>query len=138
MELLSVNINEINKDIHNQFLFIDCKMMKKSQTITLILITAALASCNKPQKKDPKEWTGSNVYMRSDTTASYSHVNHSNAILWYLAFRPYGSYYGGSYHHAGYYSNGISPRSNIGTSSVKTGIVRGGFGSGGRSFSVSS
>lgn len=98
--------------------------MKKSQKIALVLITAALASCHKE-----KEWNEgeSEVYMRGDSTASYTHTQHhhnnNNLLLYYMAFRPYGSYYGGAYHHVGMYSNGISEHSNIGRNSTKSNLV---------------
>lgn len=103
--------------------------MKKSKAITLVLITAALASCNKPQPKQE----GKRVHMRSDTTASYTRTHHSN---WFYAFRPYGLYENGSYNRSGFYSSGLSERSNIGTSSHKSNVIRGGFGS--KAVSVSS
>jgi hypothetical protein len=112
--------------------------MKKSKHIELILITAALASCNQPTK----DWENSNekTFIRSDTSAPYSRARHHSGIgtaaLWYYAFRPYGNYNNGSYSKAGYYSNAIHKNSNIGNNFVKTGIVRGGFGRGG--YSVSS
>jgi hypothetical protein len=110
--------------------------MKKSKIISLVLISAALASCHKPKPKHQ------HVYLRSDASAPYSQVNTNNysggnnALLWYYAFRPYGSYSSGSYHRSGYYSSGISESSNIGHSSAKSSVVRGGFGGG--HFSVSS
>jgi hypothetical protein len=103
--------------------------MKKSQTIRLVLITAALASCHRPGNN----WTNSNdhVYIRSDSTAPYTRIRHpTGPSLWYYAFRPYGSYYNGIYRRVGYYSSAISEESNIGANFVKTGIVRGGFGNG--------
>lgn len=109
--------------------------MKKSKFISLVLITSALASCHKEEKKVNEK----SVYMRSDSTANYSRSHcHSGGWLWYYAFRPYGYYdsHNGSYHRAGFYSSGISEHSNVGTSHSKSGIVRGGFGRGG--FSVSS
>lgn len=111
--------------------------MKKSKLVTLVLITAALASCHKKKVED--DWSSGNqqVYLRTDTTANYSRAHcHGNGWLWYYAFRPYGTYFGNGYHHAGYYSNAISEHSNIGTSSAKSSVVRGGFGHG--TFSVSS
>ena len=103
--------------------------MKKSKYISLVLITAALSSCNKE-----KEWNEDEpkVYMRSDSTAAYSRSNHhfGSALLWYYAFRPYGRYNNGNYSKAGYYSGGISERSNIGGNTNKNGIIRGGFGRG--------
>jgi hypothetical protein len=102
--------------------------MKRSKTISLVLITAALASCN---KHDPdNEWNAGDrhVYMRSDTSATYSPAYHSH--IWYRAFRPYGDYYYGSYYRAGYYSDAISEYSNVGFNSTKSSIVRGGFGAG--------
>jgi hypothetical protein len=106
--------------------------MKKSKTITLVLITAALASCNK--EKPESEWSGPKVYMRSDSTAAYTRTHHyygvGSALLWYYAFRPYRGYAGGQYGRAGYYSSGIHERSNIGHNTTKSSIVRGGFGRG--------
>ena len=117
--------------------------MKKSKFTTLVLITAALASC---QKEVPKggDWEPGTkkVSMRSDSTAKYSQCHHHgggiNPILWWYAFRPYGIFgSNGNYNHVGYYSGGINHNSNIGTSSHKSGFTsRGGFG--GHGFSVSS
>ncbi len=112
--------------------------MKKSKYIELVLITAALASCNQPKK----DWDDNNkVHLRSDTTAPYTRVHHSGAgigtaLLWYYAFRPYGNYRNGEYRRAGYYSGGISSFSNIGRNGFKSAVTRGGFGRSG--FSVSS
>jgi hypothetical protein len=117
--------------------------MRKSKIVSLVLITALLASCHKE-----KEWNEDEqkVYMRGDNTASYEQTHHSNnLLLWYLAFRPYGGYYGGSYHYGGMYSPSISHNSNIGTNSHKTSISssrsvvssRGGFGSSSHSSSAS-
>ncbi|MDB5192967.1 MAG: hypothetical protein JWQ96_2530 [Segetibacter sp.] len=116
--------------------------MKKSKYVELVLITAALASCNQPAKE--KEWTsGNKVHMRSDTTAPYTNVRHHGGgnmllgmALWYYAFRPYGNYNNGSYQRAGYYSNALRPASNIGNNGFKSAVTRGGFGRGG--YSVSS
>lgn len=111
--------------------------MKKTKHIELILITAALASCNQPNN----EWdtNGSKTYVRSDSTAPYSRTHHyhgTGSRLWYYAFRPYGNYYNGYYHRAGYYSSAIHENSNIGSNGYKSSVVRGGFGHGG--YSVSS
>jgi hypothetical protein len=110
--------------------------MKKSKIISLVLITAALASCNKPKPK------ASHLHLRSDESAKYATVDTSRYMhsgpspMWYYAFRPYGSYSNGSYHKSGYYSSGISESSNVGHSSAKSSVIRGGFGGG--HFSVSS
>jgi hypothetical protein len=108
--------------------------MKKSNYIQLVLITAALASCNRPAK----DWeSGNKVYLRGDSTAPYSRSHPmGSALLWYYAFRPYGNFRNGRYQRAGYYSGGISGRSNIGSNAFKSAVARGGFGRGG--FSVSS
>jgi len=113
--------------------------MKKSKHIELILITAALASCHRPNN----EWQsgGSKVYVRGDSTAPYSRTYHNHAgvagaVLWYYAFRPYGNWYNGYYQRAGYYSGAISRASNIGSNGFKGSVIRGGFGRG--AFSVSS
>ena len=109
--------------------------MKKSTHIHLVLITATLASCHRPNK----EWTNGNanpVYIRSDSTAPYTRVQHHTVPgLWFYAFRPYGFYSFGHYRRLGYYSDAISEHSNIGFNGEKSSIVRGGFG---RGFSVSS
>ena len=109
--------------------------MKKSKCIELVLITAVLASCHRPNK----DWQSANkVYMRSDSTAPYARAHHGtgSAILWYYAFRPYGNYSNGHYERAGYYSAGLGERANIGSNAFKGAVARGGFGRGG--FSVSS
>ncbi|GAC1437936.1 MAG: hypothetical protein NVSMB63_00610 [Sediminibacterium sp.] len=109
--------------------------MKKSKCIELVLITAALASCNQPKK----DWDDNvKVHMRSDTTAPYTRVHHylGGAALWYFAFRAYGNYQNGAYQRAGYYSGAISPYSNIGNNGFKSALSRGGFGQNG--FTVSS
>jgi len=113
--------------------------VKKTKNISLVLITAALASCNRPANQD---WVNANgehrrVYVRSDSTAPYTTMVHPvGNPLWYYAFRPYGSYgYFSGYRRVGYYSSAISESSNIGLSGEKGGIIRGGFGSG---YSVSS
>jgi hypothetical protein len=114
--------------------------MKKSKLVRLVLITSALASCNKPQKT----WdNGNNVYMRSDTTAPYtqSHFHGGGLGGWYYAFRPYGiyrdGYWGSGYTRAGYYSDALTSRSNIGSNGFKGSIESGGFGAHG-GYSVSS
>ena len=110
--------------------------MKKTKHIELLLITALLAGCHRPNK----EWqNGNNTYIRSDSTAPYTHAYNPHlgtALLWYYAFRPYGNYYNGYYRRAGYYSNGIHESSNIGSNGFKSSVIRGGFGHG--AYSVSS
>ena len=111
--------------------------MKKSKTIQLILITAALASC-KETKKEPEWGSGNKTYVRGDSTAPYNRTHHGGgglamAALWFYAFRPYGNYNNGSYSRAGYYSNAIPTGSNIGSNGYKAGVTRGGFGRGGYS-----
>jgi len=114
--------------------------MKKSKFIRLVLVTSALASCN---KKQDNGWdvaaNGGNgerkVYMRSDTSAYYTRAYHDNNNggyhgfgMYYYAFRPYGMFYNGGYNRVGYYSGGISESSNIGGSEAKASVSRGGFG----------
>lgn len=103
--------------------------MKKSKYVTLVLITSALAACNKPEEKEPN-WDSNEVYMRSDTTAEYTHTQGSYLplFLWYYAFRPYGMFSGNGFRHAGYYSGALSRSSNVGSSAAKSSAVRGGFG----------
>jgi hypothetical protein len=117
--------------------------MKKSKIVNLVLITAALAGADKmaAQNGASGDWDKEpekKVYMRSDTTAQYSRTRHhggiGSAVLWYYAFRPYGSSYGSyGYNRTGFYSRGLSSRSNIGSNPTKSVISRGGFG--GRAFS---
>ena len=110
--------------------------MKKSKFVTLVLITAGLASCHKQPKQ--KDWESNRkVYMRSDESADYNQAN-NNWLLWYFAFRPYGFYNGHSYQRSGYYSSGINSAANTGHNAAKSSgaTSRGGFG--GRGFSVSS
>src|ERR1700733_6954034 len=98
--------------------------MKKTRHIQLVLITAALASCHRPQK----EWqNGNNTYIRSDSTAPYTRVYHHypGLGLWYYAFRPYCNYYNGGYRRAGYLSNALSEVGNIGSNSFKSSVIRG-------------
>jgi hypothetical protein len=104
--------------------------VKKSKTIQLVLITAALASC--ADKKKDNEWSGgdSKTYVRADSTAPYARTHHGvgTALLWFYAFRSYGSFRNGQYTRGGYYSNAIPRSSNIGSNGFKNGITRGGFG----------
>jgi hypothetical protein len=121
--------------------------MKKSKAVSLVLITAALAYADKVDAQQGAEGSWDKqpekkVYMRSDTTAPYTRTHHhssgiGNAILWYYAFRPYGSVSNGSgYVRTGFHSHGLSRSSNFGSNPTKTSISRGGFG--GRAFSRSS
>jgi hypothetical protein len=93
--------------------------MKKSKTITLVLVTTLLG-CNSNQDRN-------RLYMRTDTNGGYTHAH--NGYRGYYIFRPYGMYYGGSYMRQGY--------SNAGVHMSESGITRGGFGSSG-GFHVSS
>ncbi|SJZ96555.1 hypothetical protein [Sediminibacterium ginsengisoli] len=110
--------------------------MKKSSYIELVLITAALASCNQPKRK--ADWDdNARIHIRSDSTAPYTRARyHGGSHLWYYAFRPYGNYSNGVYNHAGYYSSALPVRSNIGSNTFKGAVTRGGFGR--SAFSVSS
>ena len=101
--------------------------MKKSKFIKLVLVAATLSACS--NHKNPNE---RRVYMRSDTTAGYSHVRHYGyGGMYYYAFRPYGMYYGGGFNRMGYYSSAINKSSNFGTHASKGFVSRGGFGSSG-------
>lgn len=111
--------------------------MKKraSKTVSLILITSVLASCNKP--KAETEDIGQKVFMRADSTAPYTEVSQEyrqhhggsgmgSALLWYMAFRHMG---GG----LGYASGGLNKQSVVGTNPAKSAaynkaVSRGGFG----------
>lgn len=104
--------------------------MKKSGSIKLLFVTGILAACAQEPPRD--QWKNEKkVYMRSDTTASYSRTHGHGlmtGLLLYHAFRPYGAYSNGGYQRAGYYSNAISSGSNIGRSTYKGKVVRGGLG----------
>ncbi len=104
--------------------------MKKSKTIQLVLITAALASC--AEKKKDNEWNSgdSKTYVRADSTAPYArtHLGVGTALLWFYAFRPYGGFRNGQYNRGGYYSSAIPRSSNIGSNGFKNNITRNGFG----------
>lgn len=97
-------------------------------------MTGILAACSQETSKNPNE---KKVYMRSDTTASYTRSHgFMTGLLLYHAFRPYGAYSYGSYQKAGYYSDAISTKSNIGRNNFKGNVVRGQLGRSG--FSASS
>ena len=75
--------------------------MKKSKYISLVLISAALASCDR-QLRDTgdgeiADGEPKNVYIRNDTTQDYTPANtYYDNSLWYYAFMPsYGIYWGG-------------------------------------------
>jgi len=111
--------------------------MKKraSSTVTLILITSVLASCNKPKSENDE--IAQKVYMRADSTAPYTEVTQNynqqnngmgmgSSLLWYMAFRHLG---GG----LGYASGGLNKQSVVGKNTAKTAaynkaVSRGGFG----------
>ena len=106
--------------------------MKKSRSVQLVLITAALAGCADKQKNN--EWTeGNKTYIRSDSTAPYYRPHGHIPGLWFYAFRPFGSFGYNGFHRAGYYSGAIPHSANIGTNGVKGNIARGGFGKSGYS-----
>lgn len=97
--------------------------MKKSKYIKLVVLTAVISACTQ------KEEQGKQVFMRSDSTANYSHVHSMGAGLGYFAvFHAYGMYRNRAYHRAGFYSGSISEKSNIGTNGYKGSVARGGFG----------
>ena len=98
--------------------------MKKSKFIKLVLLTAVISACSPKEEKGPK------VYMRSDSTARYSHVHSMGYGMGYFAvFHAYGMYRNGIYQRAGFYSGSISEKANIGSNGLKGSITRGGFGS---------
>jgi len=99
--------------------------MKKSDSITLLFVTGILAACS--QEKPQSKWQNEKkVYMRSDTTASYTRSHgFMPGYFWYHVFRPYGAYSNGVYRRAGYYSDAISSKSNIGRSTYKGNVTRG-------------
>ena len=104
--------------------------MKKSEFIKLVLVATVISSCNNQNSRSEK-----NVYMRSDTTANYSHV-HPGLHGSYIPFIAYGLLSGNRYSRAGYYSSSLPVSSNIGSNAFKGNVVRGGFGT--SAFHVSS
>jgi hypothetical protein len=102
--------------------------MKKSAIIKLVLVATVAAACG--QKKED-EWEGSTkkkVYMRSDTTASYSRSHYRHGFMPFYVFRPFGSMGSNGFQRTGYYSGAIHRNSNVGRNSSKTSIARSGFG----------
>ena len=97
--------------------------MKKSNYIQLVLVAATISSCT-----NNKSDTAKKVYMRSDTTANYSHARPVGGHGGFYAFIPYAMYSAGRYSRTGYYSSSIHESSNIGTNPLKGNAVRGGFG----------
>jgi len=96
--------------------------MKKSKIICLVLITAALASCNRAiydsGDNDVYNEKRSNTCVR-DSTLYYNPLNSCNiyANNWNYAFRPYYGYYSSrhpniffhrGYNRPGYYINHIN------------------------------
>lgn len=66
--------------------------MKKSSSVKLLFVTGILAACAQETSND--QWgKEKKVYMRSDTTASYTRSHgFLSGFLLYHAFRPYGAY----------------------------------------------
>jgi hypothetical protein len=105
--------------------------MKKSKSVALVLVGAAVASCS--EKKPNNDWENANasknkIYVRGDSTAPYARTHHSGAGLLFYAFRPYYGYSNGVFGRSGFYSDNISNKSNFGRNSGKSGTYRGGFG----------
>ncbi len=99
--------------------------MKKSGYIKLVLVATAFSACN--QQKSGRE---APVYLRSDSTATYSRARGMGLGGYYYAFRPYGIYsLGRGYARSGYFSGAIREGSNVGSNGFKGTVVRGGFGS---------
>lgn len=107
---------------------------KASSTIKLVLITSVLASCGQTQPSP--EGNKQRVFMRADSTASYTEVTNDykdqhrtgggmgSSLLWFMAFRHLG---GGM----GYANNNLNPSSVSGTNAKKSAAYqakRGGFG----------
>lgn len=120
---------------------------KSSKVVSLVLITAALASCGETKESQQQN---QKVYMRAEGDAPYTEVTEQysqqrqssgmgNALLGYMAFR---ALTGGA--GMGYTSNGISSASNVGTNTNKANAykaqtaARGGFGSSAKAPSASS
>ncbi len=98
--------------------------MKKSKAIQLVLVATILSSCHNQDSIHEKK-----VYLRSDSTAYYSHAHGIGFFGGYYAFRPYGIFRNNVYSRAGYFSSAIHGEANVGTNGFKGNVVRGGFGS---------
>lgn len=105
--------------------------MKKSALIKLVLVATVAASCGQKKEKDWENGNEKKVYMRSDTTASYSRAHHRYGHFPFFVFRSYGSMGSNGFHRTGYYSDAINRSSNVGRNSTKSSIVRSGFGGSG-------
>ena len=77
--------------------------MKKSKAVELVLVASIISSCQNHKPVPEKR-----VYMRSDTTAYYSHAHGLGLLGAYYAFRPYGIFRNNGYSRAGYFSSAIN------------------------------
>ncbi len=106
--------------------------MKKTRVIQLVLLTAALASCNRPlyqqsSRQDPREGDQPDSTNACPMTPDNLPPDY---YAWYYSFRPYGIYSGDPYWINGYYSFFVyRPRRRAGATGGFFGpIVRAGFG----------
>jgi len=80
--------------------------MKKTRVIQLILITAALASCNRPLYQQDSRQDFLTGELPDSTNACPMTPDNlpPDYYAWYYSFRPYGSFFGDPYWINGYYS----------------------------------
>lgn len=107
---------------------------KASKTVQLVLISSVLASCAQTPTQPTADLQ--RVYMRADSTASYTEVTDNynqqrsssggmgSSLLWFMAFRHMGGM-------LGYANNNLHPQSVAGANAKKASAFqaqRGGFG----------
>jgi hypothetical protein len=108
--------------------------MKKSKQIQLLLISAALASCNREfvpaasstQLLDKSVMTQEPTYDDRDINPNCVPCYLTQQLIWNYAFNP-GNYYSFSPISLGYYSSGYKYRSAVISRGNKL-IIRGGWG----------
>lgn len=118
--------------------------MKKTPFIRLVLITAALSSCNRPmyqQQNMPEYESADSTNVSAEVCPLAWDDLPPDFYIWNYAFRPYGLFFGGPYRPDLYYSvvwshryHGYNPPTGPNApGSVITrngaGVVRSGFGS---------
>ena len=96
--------------------------MKKSKIVNLVLVAGLVASCS---SRDDYEAGSSRLYVRGDSTSSYSQTPHHGGGG-YFYFMPYGYYHSyGGFRHGGYESSAFSSKA------ASPSVSRGGFGGSG-------
>lgn len=120
--------------------------MKKTPFIRLVLITAALASCNRPmyqqqQQNMPEYESADSTNVSPESCPITWDDLPPDFYIWNYSFRPYGFFFGGPYQSDLYYSVVLAHRHHgnypltgpiihrPGITGNRSGILRSGFGS---------